>query len=133
MSTVQRAVRKIGMTAAEQFWYIVGCIAFGVAYLAKVPVKKALSDYGLAEMTAAEQFWYVLGCIAFGSAYFSKVPVAKALSELEQFRVARAAPHDQLGGRAVIEQHQAHEALPEQVQHALPEQAHQPPSEQIGP
>jgi hypothetical protein len=88
--------RKIGMTAAEQFWYVLGCIAFGAAYLQKVPVKKALADYGLVTMTGAEQFWYVLGCIAFGIAYFMKVPVAKALAELGQFRAARAAPRDQL-------------------------------------
>ncbi len=96
MSTIKHAARKIGMTAAEQFWYVLGCIAFGAAYLQKVPVKKALSDYGLVEMTAAEKFWYVLGCIFFGAAYFMKVPVAKALSELEQYRIARSAPHDQL-------------------------------------
>ncbi len=125
MSAVQHATRKIGMTAAEQFWYVLGCIAFGATYLAKVPVKKALSDYGLVEMTSAEKFWYVLGCIFFGAAYFKKVPVAKALSELEQFRVARAAPHDQLVTRdqpAVIEEHQIHQALPEQGHEAFPEQ-----------
>jgi len=60
------------------------CIAFGAGYFAKVPVKKALSEVGLAEMTGAEQFWYVLQCIAFGAGYFAKVPVKKALSELTQ-------------------------------------------------
>jgi len=98
---------KIGMTAAQQFWYVLGCITFGAAYLQKVPVKKALADYGLVTMTAAEQFWYVLGCIAFGGAYFMKVPVAKALAELGQFKAARATTHDQLatlpGGAAQLE------------------------------
>lgn len=117
VTAVQHAARKIGMTAAEQFWYIVGCIAFGAAYLQKVPVKKALSDYGLVQMTGAEQFWYVLGCIAFGGAYLAKVPVAKALSELDQFRGARSAPHGQLaapGQRAVQEGQAMRQALPHQ-------------------
>jgi hypothetical protein len=130
MTSVQHAARKAGMTAAEEFWYILGCIAFGAAYLAKVPVKKALSDYGLVEMTEAEQFWYILGCIAFGAAYFRKVPVAKALSELEQFRVARVVPHDQLtahGQPAVIQQRDGGAAPHEQAQPMLPEQAHQAP------
>lgn len=117
MTTVQHAARKIGMTAAEQFWYILGCIAFGAAYLQKVPVKKALSDYGLVEMTGAEQFWYILGCIAFGGAYLAKVPVAKALSELDQFRGARSAPHGQLTPHAQFAVGQGHgrrQALPQQ-------------------
>jgi hypothetical protein len=42
------------MTAAEQFWYVLQCIAFGAGYFAKVPVKKALSEVGLAQMTGAE-------------------------------------------------------------------------------
>ena len=112
MSTMQHAARKIGMTAAEQFWYILGCVAFGAAYLQKVPVKKALSDYGLVEMTGAEQFWYILGCIAFGGAYLAKVPVAKALSELDQFRGARSAPHGQF---AVGQGHGPRQALPQQL------------------
>jgi hypothetical protein len=75
---------RLRLTAAEQFWYVLQCIAFGAGYFAKVPVKKALSEVGLAEMTGAEQFWYVLQCIAFGAGYFAKVPVKKALSELTQ-------------------------------------------------
>lgn len=136
MASVQPAVRKIGMTAAEQFWYILGCIAFGAAYLAKVPVKKALSDYGLVEMTAAEQFWYVLGCIAFGAAYFKKVPVAKALSELDQFRAARTAPHDQLAAYSrptLIEQHDVREALPDRGHQPFPKQADQAPPDRPEP
>jgi hypothetical protein len=73
---------RFRLTAAEQFWYVLQCIAFGAGYFAKVPVKKALSEAGLAQMTGAEQFWYVLQCIAFGAGYFAKVPVKKALSEL---------------------------------------------------
>jgi hypothetical protein len=70
------------MTPAASFWYVLGCIAFGAMYLAKVPAKKALAEAGLAEMTAAEKFWYVLQCIAFGGGYFAKLPVKKALTEL---------------------------------------------------
>lgn len=51
-------------------------------YFAKVPVKKALSEAGLAQMTSAEQFWYVLQCIALGAGYLAKLPAKKALSEL---------------------------------------------------
>ena len=43
--------------------------------------------------------------------------MAKELSELEQFRIARAAPHDQLVTRdqpAVIEGHPIHHVPPEQ-------------------
>jgi hypothetical protein len=72
-------------TAAEKFWYILGCMAFGAAYFSKIPVKAALRDYGMATMTGAESFWYILGCLAFGGAYFKKVSVKKALSELPQF------------------------------------------------
>ena len=79
MATIARTVR---LTAAESFWYVLQCIAFGAGYFAKVPVKKALSEVGLAQMTGAEQFWYVLQCIAFGAGYFAKVPVKKALSEM---------------------------------------------------
>lgn len=73
---------KVSFTAAESFWYVIGCIWFGGMYFAKVPVKKALSDAGLAEMTSAERFWYVLQCIAFGAGYFAKIPVKKALGEM---------------------------------------------------
>lgn len=85
--------RRVGLTAAAHFWYILGCIAFGGAYFAKVPVKKALSDFGLVRLTGAESFWYILMCIAFGYGYFAKIPAVKALSELRQFR---AEPLDQL-------------------------------------
>jgi hypothetical protein len=32
------------MTDAEQFWYVLQCIAFGAGYFAKIPHKKALSE-----------------------------------------------------------------------------------------
>ncbi len=88
-------MKHIGLTAAEKFWYVLGCIAFGGAYFAKIPAKRAMSDFGLVEMTSAESFLYILGCILFGGAYFAKIPVAKALSELEQFKVTA---HTQLEG-----------------------------------
>jgi hypothetical protein len=69
-------------TSWEKFWYVLGCIYFGTAYLSKVPAKKALSEYGLVELTGAEKFWYVVQCIFFGSGYFSKVITKKALSEV---------------------------------------------------
>lgn len=83
-----QAVRKTSLTAAEKFWYVVGSIALGAMYFAKIPAKKALADFGLAELTAAEGFWYILMCIPFGAGYFAKIPAAKAVSELAQFRTA---------------------------------------------
>ena len=55
---------------------------FGAGYFAKVPVKKALSERGLAVMTPAENIWYVILCISFGAGYFAKVIYKKALSEV---------------------------------------------------
>jgi hypothetical protein len=83
--------RKVGLTTWEGIWYVLQCISLGAGYFAKIPVKKALQDYGLVEMTSAERFWYVLQCIAFGAGYFAKIPVAKALSELPQHRAQRQA------------------------------------------
>ena len=74
--------RTVKLTAAESFWYVLGCIGFGAMYFAKAPAKKALSEAGAAQMTSAEQFWYVLMCIGFGTGYFAKLPVKKALSEM---------------------------------------------------
>lgn len=74
--------RKRSLTPAEQFWYVLMNIGFAAGYFIKVPAKKALSDYGMAEMTAAEKFWYILMCIPFGAAYFAKIPVAKALEDM---------------------------------------------------
>jgi hypothetical protein len=83
-----QAVRKTTLTAAEKFWYVMGNIALGAMYFAKIPTKKALADFGLAELTTAEGFWYILMCIPFGAGYFAKIPAAKAISELGQFRTA---------------------------------------------
>lgn len=70
-------------TAAETFWYVLGCIYFGSSYLMKVPVKKALAEYGLVEQTGAEKFWYVImNVFGLGAGYFSKVIIKKALSEV---------------------------------------------------
>ena len=80
------AVKKVALTAAEGVWYVLMNICLGAAYFAKIPPKKALCDFGLAEMTAAERFWYVLQNIAFGAGYLAKIPTAKALSELPQYR-----------------------------------------------
>jgi hypothetical protein len=82
----QRALgpRRLLLTTAEGFWYVLMCIPTGAGYFAKIPAKKALADFGMAEMTVAEQFWYVVMCIPFGGAYFLKIPVKKALSEMRQ-------------------------------------------------
>lgn len=85
MSQPQTPTQQLGSgqtTSAESFWYVLHCIAFGAGYFAKVPVKKALSDYGLVQMTGAEKFWYVVQNIFFGSGYFAKVIYKKALSEV---------------------------------------------------
>lgn len=83
MSTITHAARKIHLTAAEAFWYVLGCVAFGGAYFAKLPVKKALHDFGYGPALAGmERFWYRLGCVAMGGAYFMKVSAAKALTEV---------------------------------------------------
>ena len=66
---------------AENFWYVMACIAFGAGYFAKIPAKKALHENGLVEMTSAERFWYVLQCLSFGAGYFAKIPVKKALED----------------------------------------------------
>jgi hypothetical protein len=79
---------RTGLTGAQQFWYVLQCIAFGAGYFAKIPAKKALADFGMAELTSAEKFWYVLECIAFGAGYFAKISTAKALSEMPQFRAS---------------------------------------------
>lgn len=69
-------------TTAEAFWYVLGCIFFGASYFAKIPVRKALSEYGLVALTGWQKFWYVLMNIFFGSGYLSKVIVKKAMSEV---------------------------------------------------
>lgn len=70
-------------TAAEGFWYVVMNFAFFAAYFAKIPVKKALEEYGqVQQLTTWENIWYVLMNISFGSGYFAKVVVKKAMSEV---------------------------------------------------
>jgi hypothetical protein len=115
---------RFRLTAAEQFWYVLQCIALGAGYFAKVPVKKALSEVGLAQMTGAEQFWYVLQCIPFGAGYFAKVPVKKALSELAPLSApgyARLTPSADLPAQLGDTYHRV--APPEQSQ-SLPSGRH---------
>jgi hypothetical protein len=83
-----------GLTSAQQVWYTLHCIYFGMGYLAKIPAKKALEDYGMLQLNSTEQFWYTLECVFFGAGYFAKLPTAKALSEMPQFKTAalRTAP-----------------------------------------
>jgi hypothetical protein len=82
------AVRKAAFSAARKFWYVMGNIALGAMCFAKIPAKKALADFGLAELTTVEGFWYILMCIPFGAGHLAKVPTAKAICELGQFRMA---------------------------------------------
>lgn len=91
MAQAVGVARKVALTTWEGIWYVLQCIPMGAGYFAKVPVKKAMQDFGLAEMTSAEHFWYVLMCIPFGVGYFAKIPVSKALSELPQFQSHRQA------------------------------------------
>jgi len=76
-------VTRIERTGAEKFWYVLQNISFGSGYLAKVPVKKALSEAGLCDMTSAEKVWYVLMWLCFGGGYYHKVIIKKALNEAE--------------------------------------------------
>ena len=71
------------LTSMETFWYYLQCLMFAAGYLAKIPVKKALSERGLVTLTAAENIWYVLLCLSFGLGYFQKVISKKALSEVK--------------------------------------------------
>ena len=81
-----------GLTSAGQIWYLLGCLAYGANYFAKVSAKKALSDFGLAELNETEGTWYTILCIACGLGYFAKIPVAKAVSEMPQFSSAAQIP-----------------------------------------
>lgn len=86
--------KTYGLHGAEPFWYVLGCVAFGAAYLGKLPAKKAACEI-LTELhldgggpgrgytlTGIETFWYVLMCLPFGGAYFAKVWAKKALWEM---------------------------------------------------
>lgn len=88
----QQQFRTYGLRGAEPFWYVMGCIATGGAYFAKLPTKKAvceiLSDLqasgqgaGRYCLNGTEAFWYVLMCIPFGAGYLAKVWAKKALWE----------------------------------------------------
>jgi len=79
----QQVLGRGTTTSWESFWYVLGCVCFAAAYFQKVPVKKALSEYGLVEMTSAEKFWYVMQCVCFGGGYFAKAIIKKALSEVQ--------------------------------------------------
>lgn len=82
--------KRYSTTAAEAFWYVLMNIFFGVAYLAKVPLRKALEEFGyIKKSTNAEKAWYILLNVAFGSGYFAKVIYSKALSQVDA--VARLA------------------------------------------
>ena len=98
----QPAGKRYGLTGAESFWYVLGCIDFGAAYLLKVPAKKAaceiLSELQLDgggpsrgySLSGAATFWYILMCLSFGAGYFHKVSCKKAMWEL--VTVVQAAP-----------------------------------------
>lgn len=84
--------KKIALTGAESFWYIfMNIFLVGFAYLCKVPVKKALVDFGyVADLTGAEGFWYVaVNIFGFGSGYFAKCIIARGLSEMPPLQQAR--------------------------------------------
>jgi hypothetical protein len=44
MKAALRDAGLVRLTGAEQFWYVLQCIAFGGGYFAKVVAKKALSE-----------------------------------------------------------------------------------------
>jgi hypothetical protein len=73
---------KTALSMGEAFFYVLSCVFLGAGYFAKVPVKKAMQDFGICEMTTAEKFWYVLGNVAFGAMFLAKVVVVKAISEV---------------------------------------------------
>lgn len=54
MSNVGNMAKKVALTTWEGIWYVLMNIAFGAAYFTKVPVKKALQDFGLVQMTSAD-------------------------------------------------------------------------------
>jgi hypothetical protein len=90
----QATGKQYGLRGVESFWYILGCIGFGMAYFSKLPGKKAacevfselqLDGQGPSDaysLRGAETFWYVLMCLAFGGGYFAKVWAKKALWEV---------------------------------------------------
>ncbi len=79
---MKESARKF-LTGAERFWYAAMNIAFGAAYLSKIPVKKAAAEFGIGdvELTGAENFWYAFMNVAFGAGYFAKVIAKAGLAE----------------------------------------------------
>jgi hypothetical protein len=126
MAPVTRAVR---LTAAESFWYLLGCMAFGAMYLAKVPAKKALAEAGLARMTSAERFWYRVQCVAFGAGYLAKLPVKQALSEMGPSRGGGHRPGADQGGQpedgGLIPAPRREQELPAARRHGRRQSSHQ--------
>jgi len=49
-------MKNIGLTAAEKFWYVLGCIAFGAAYFKKVPVAKASASWSSSRSRSMKSF-----------------------------------------------------------------------------
>jgi hypothetical protein len=106
--------KQYGLQGAEPFWYILGCIAFGAAYFAKIPSRKAaceivselqLDGHGPSRgysLTSAQAFWYVLMCIPFGGAYFAKVSAKKAMWEVVALVQATPGDHTAAIGRALL-------------------------------
>ena len=43
-AAVVRKQYAVGLTGAQQVWYVLQCIAFGAGYFAKLPTAKALSQ-----------------------------------------------------------------------------------------
>jgi hypothetical protein len=109
----QVAGKQYVLRGAEAFWYVLGCIGFGMAYFSKLPGKKAACEvfselqldgqgpsrsYSLRGM---EGFWYVLMCLAFGGGYFAKVSAKKALWELVGMVQAAPGGYAEAIGRAL--------------------------------
>jgi hypothetical protein len=105
--------KQYGLGGAEAFWYVLGCIAMGAAYFAKIPGKKAACEvfselqldgqgpsrsYSLRGM---EGFWYVLMCLGLGAGYFAKVSAKKALWELVGMVQAAPGGYSEAIGRAL--------------------------------
>ncbi len=86
MTNVTPSVRKAALTSWERAWYALMNVALAAGYLHKVPAKKAMQDFGLAEMTMAEQLCYGIECLCFGAGYLAKLPTARALSDLDPAR-----------------------------------------------
>lgn len=109
----QAAGKQYTLRGAEAFWYVLGCIGFGMAYFAKLPTKKAACEvfselqldgqgpsrsYSLHGM---EGFWYVLMCLPLGAGYFAKVFAKKALWELVSMVQAAPGGYAEAVGRAL--------------------------------